>query len=78
MCEVPTGITQGTAVTGAQLKVDFCEEKLSPKPFLYFAPAGSPSGALNTSQVAVTTGTSIIAANGARRTVTIFNLLLLL
>ena len=69
----PPGSTQLASVTGALCVVQFCEESFEPQQFTNVAPAGSPSGTLNTSQVAVTTGTSIIAANGARRTVTIFN-----
>lgn len=71
--EVPTGFTQPASVTGALLRHEWCEELLTPKPGVPIYSGMSPSAALNTSQVSVTTGSSILAANGARRTVTIFN-----
>lgn len=71
--QAPPGTTQLTSITNAQLGITYTDEPLNPVTGIPIDPALGPTGALNTSQVAVTTGTSIIAANGARRTVTIFN-----
>ncbi len=71
--ETPAGSTQTPSVSGALVRAQWFEEQLTPETGLPLYPAGGPSGALNTSQVAVTTGSTILAANGARRTVTIFN-----
>ncbi len=71
--EAPGGSTQTTKLSGSVARVQWFEEQLKPATGVALYPAGGPSGALNTSQVAVTTGSTILAANGARRTVTIFN-----
>lgn len=69
----PIGATQTPLTTNAQVYTFWYEERFPPQTGIPVAPAMSPAATLNTSQVAVTTGTSIIAGNGERRTVTIFN-----
>lgn len=71
--EAPTGSTQTPSISGALVRTQWFEEQLKPATGVALYPAGGPSGVLNTSQVSVTTGTVVLAANGARRTVTVFN-----
>lgn len=71
--EAPTGSTQTPSVSGSLVRTQWFEEQLIPESGFPIASAVGPSATLNTSQVSVTTGTSILAANGARRTITIFN-----